>query len=89
MLEFGVRLLGLTCRAAAWPAQPELTQSCPTAGSLISPLATLNEVPYRKRRELPPVGIRRYGDYCGERLGSIVSVSSFSSDPLYLNQGRC
>jgi len=49
----------------------------------------LNEVPYGKRRELPPVGIRRYGDYCGERLGSIVSVSSFSSDALYLNQGRC
>jgi hypothetical protein len=41
----------LTCRAAAWPAQPELTQSCPTAGPLISPLETLNEVPYDKRRE--------------------------------------
>ena len=68
---------------------PVVTRSCPTAGSLISSLATLNEIPYGKRRELPLVGIRRYGDYCGERLGSIVSVSSFSSDALYLNQGRC
>lgn len=25
----GVRLLGLTCRAAVWPAQPEMTQSRP------------------------------------------------------------
>ena len=85
----GVRLLRLTCRAAHRQAQPEMTRSCPTAGSLISSLATLNEGPYGKRRELPPVGIRRYGDYCGERFGSIVSVSSFSSAALYLNQGRC
>jgi hypothetical protein len=28
-----------------------LTQSCPTAGQLINPLETLNEVPYDKRRE--------------------------------------
>jgi hypothetical protein len=68
---------------------PVVTRSCPTAGSLISSLATLNEIPYGKRRELPLVGIRRYGDYCGECLGSIISVSSFSSDALYLNQGRC
>ena len=74
--------------AASW--RPQLmTRSCPTAGSLISSLATLNEIPYGKRRELPLVGIRRYGDYCGECLGSIISVSSFSSDALYLNQGRC
>jgi len=32
-----------------------LTRSCPTADSLISSLATLNEVPYGKRQELPPV----------------------------------
>ena len=57
-----------------------MTRSCPTAGSLTSSLTTLKEVPYYKRRELAPaVGIGRHSDYCGERLGSIVSVSSLRS----------
>jgi hypothetical protein len=53
-------------------------------------LANLNEVPYYKRRELAQaVGIGRHGDYCGERFGAIVSVSSLRSDALYRNQERC
>jgi len=43
----------------------------------------------RQTAGAPAGRIRRYGDYCGERLRSIVSVSSFSSDALYLNHGRC
>jgi hypothetical protein len=87
MAQYGHEIYGQFETLMESPGGP--CRSCPTAGSLISSLATLNEVPYGKRRELPPVGIRRYGDHCGERLGSIVSVSSFSSDALYLNQGRC